>query len=148
MLLAAFLTLTLNFTYPTQSQVGCGMFIEPPLDDLASVEVHFHPRYARSDSIIYTEDAHGREGTRGVLTVTIDSEGTLWVTTVDNAGNRSCASNYVGVAFTTDVPLDWKGNPRTEWFDVAGRKYRNEPQAPGVYLVRRGPLVQRIVKLR
>ena len=148
MILDALVAMTLHFTYPTRSEAHCTMLVDVPLDDLAAVEVHFWPRYAHQDSVIYTAPANGREGTPESLTVTVDSEGTLWVVTVDNAGNASCASNYVGVAYTTSVPPQWSASQRTEWFDVAGRKYHTEPNMPGVYLVRQGKNMRRVVKLR
>jgi hypothetical protein len=145
MLLAAITSLSLTFTLPTtEATPGCVPVVSP-LDDLSTVEVHFWPRWASRDTTLYVTDVVGQEGVRMTVQVTVDSEGVLWVETVDVTGNHSCQSNYVVVAYTTDVPLKEIPPVGAVWYDVAGRRYRSEPTVPGIYVRVQGSEHRKVV---
>lgn len=149
-LVAALTTVALSFTYPSiNATQSCVPLPDYPLDDLSAVEVHFMPRYEYRDRVVYSAPADGMAGQHVTVEVTVDSEGVLWVETVDAAGNHSCDSNLIVVAYTTDTPpTEGAPSSATVWYDVAGRRYRREPTAPGVYVRVQGNERRKVVKLR
>lgn len=109
-----------------------------PLTDLDSVFVWMQPRGARTASLVLAARVRGLEGQAMTVQIPTDSVATVWVETADLHGNRSCASNHVGVNLTVGVPgFPHVTPPGSEWFDVAGRHVQ-APHTPGVYFLRRG----------
>ena len=143
------LALTLSFTYPTVSAYArsCTPDSLDYLDDLTWVEVHFTPRYTTQDTVLYRASAVGMAGQHASITVNPQREGTLWVETVDDAGNHSCRSNYVVNAYTTSVPVTDDHVDRVFWYDVLGRRYVAEPKRSGIYLRSQGGKIRKVWKV-
>lgn len=140
--LAVLLAATVRFTLPafdadtTGGVRGCPAGPQP-CTDLDSVFVWLEVRGSHRPQLVYAAAVRGREGELLEVPIATDSVATVWAITRDVAGNRSCASNHVGVNLVTGVPPAVVP-PALEWFDVAGRRLRKKPTAPGVYFWRRG----------
>lgn len=124
------LALTLSFIAPSfNGGDGCAVSLMP-LTDLGSVRI-----YGSSDGteyfLLYEVDAHGKEGQPMSVTFT-PQEGIhlLDLRTVDLVGNESCSSRIN----TTEVVPSLTDPTTCQWYDVAGRRYRQRPTISGVYV--------------
>lgn len=139
----------LQFTTPSRNAATdstCHAIGSTPLADLARVTLYGVPRGERLVRVLRSK---GEVDTGRVDTLTFDDQGRVWscwVTFSDRGGRESCASNLVGVNLTTAVPDTWR-RAREQFFDVTGRRVR-EPLGPGIFYVRRGRDVRKLVRLQ
>ena len=130
------LAAVLSFTHPrfnadvTDSTGPCA----PPayqltLDDLAATRLYGARRWGQW-ALVRQKGAIDMEGRADTLRVADDGVWSYYLTSVDVAGNESCASNVVTLGTTVGVDL---GRPeKVEWYDVAGRRI-DKPAATGIY---------------
>jgi len=141
--LAIVLAALVHFTLPTfdadttGTAVLCSASPVNACHDLDSVFVYLQVRGSTREQLVHRASVRGREGELLEVAIATDSVATVWAITKDVAGNTSCRSNHVGVNLVAGVPPA-ATPPALEWFDVAGRRLREKPTAPGVYFWRRG----------
>lgn len=139
---------TLWYSLPSE-EAGtdpCAMS-DPPskLRDLATVQAWGVPQHTSVPLLLREKQVGGREGERDSLRITVDERPWIvWLVTRDSVGNVACDSPHVGLNLTVDVPPDTLVAAR--WYDVAGRRVR-PPLPPGVYVVRQGDHVRKVVLL-
>lgn len=101
-----------------------------PETQLATLRVWWWERWTPSPRILREKDVRGREGQRDSLQLPDWPVASVFVTTLDSAGNESCPSNMTTVNGT--VAVDPADLPEIRWYDVQGRRVRC-PSTPGVY---------------
>lgn len=136
------LTLLLTFTVPWQKaqQGDCGSDLYTPPTVMRDVLVYGTRRGSSSEILLQTLDVRGKEGTRFTFTPVLpDHPNDQWsirLVAVDMMGHASCPSPVFSINNVLSVePVPQQ---KVEWFDIAGRKYREEPKVPGVYIKRVG----------
>lgn len=108
-----------------------------PETGLDSLEVWWWARWASAPRVLRRKSVAGSEGQRDSLDLPEDEIATLYLVIVDQAGNRSCQSNWITVNGVTGVgepPIGLQRGP--PWFDVQGRKA--DTTRTGVYFNRAG----------
>jgi len=109
-----------------------------PETRLATLRVYWQTRWNGERRLWFERAIAGREGQRDSIEVPRDTVATVWVSTVDQAGNESCLSEPAWAGCCVGVEEIARPPPEVLWYDVAGRVYHSRPTRSGVYWERGG----------
>lgn len=133
----------------TDSGLACDTLRQcNPETGLALLRVYWQTRWNGERRLWFERSIAGREGQRDSVEVLGDTVATIWVSTVDQAGNESCLSGPVWAGCCVGVEENARPPPEVRYYDVAGRVYHVKPTRSGVYWERRGSGRRRLVVLK
>lgn len=153
-MIALLLAATLTFTAPSFDAARAGAClpdsIPVPCTDLDHFIVSGQRQGQKTPQFFQTIPGTGREGQSITFTPTPpdhpDDIWSIFVQSVDHAGNVSCWSNITSINGTVSVtPGPPPSDEEEEWYDIAGRRLHHRPTMPGIYFYRRGGVHRRVI---
>lgn len=138
-----------NPRFNAAPSVECRVDSSSALSDLAEIQFFGAMEGTTVIERIYTHGAVGREGLAETVDITLPHNPlALWsilAYAVDTRGNKSCPK-WMVINGRLDVPSEGTPSP-VVWYDALGRKYRQRPTVPGIYVEVQNKKARKIVLL-